>query len=255
MPWITASGELYASSVQLTADFVDRDDGTRFARRDGADYAEALANLLPQGVAWSRDPDSVLMQLIAGLAQTWGLVDDRAADLLQVEADPRTTLELLDDWERAYGLPDPCLAEPQGVADRQQALVTHMTFVGRQDRGFFVGLAASLGYAIEIKEYSPFMCGISRVGDTRPTGTDGEQFRWEIGPPEMRFFWTVRVGATRLTWFRVGGGGGHVGIDPHLRIALATDLECMLRRWKPAQTDLVFDYSGLGPPDPMAGTP
>jgi uncharacterized protein YmfQ (DUF2313 family) len=58
-----------------------------------------------------------------------------------------------------------------------------------------------------------------------------------------------------LTWFRVGGSGGQTGVDPHLRIALATDLECLLRRWKPAHSDVVFDYSGDGISDPMAGTP
>jgi uncharacterized protein YmfQ (DUF2313 family) len=97
--------------------------------------------------------------------------------------------------------------------------------------------------------------GISSVGDTRPTGAAGEPFQWEIGPPEMRFYWSVKVDATRLTWFRVGLGGGQAGVDPHLRIGIATDLECVLRRIKPAHTEVLFDYSGLGPPDPMAGTP
>jgi uncharacterized protein YmfQ (DUF2313 family) len=71
----------------------------------------------------------------------------------------------------------------------------------------------------------------------------------------MRFYWTVDVGATRLTWFRVGTGGSQVGVDPHLRIALATDLECVLRRWKPAHTEVIFNYSGLVDGGEFAGLP
>jgi uncharacterized protein YmfQ (DUF2313 family) len=227
----------------------------RHLRRGGDEYTDALAGLLPRGVAWPREPTSVLMKLVAGLAEIWGYVDSRAADLLETETDPRSAFETLPEWERAFGLPDPCVAEPLTIGDRQKALVAKMTTEGGQSRAFFIALAATLGYTISIREYSPFMCGVSQVGDTRPTGTAGEPFRWEIGPPEMRFYWTVKVGVVRLTWFRVGGGGGQTGVDPHLRIALATDLECVLRRWKPAHTDVLFDYSSLGVPDPMAGTP
>ncbi|GGC90244.1 YmfQ family protein [Chelatococcus reniformis] len=225
MPWITAAGELFSSSVQLTADFVDSDDGTKFWRRSGDDYAEALANLLPVGVAWPRDPESVLMQLVAGLAQTWGLVDGRAADLLQIESDPRYADEMLPDWERAFGLPDPCVVEPQTEDDRRQALVVKMTFVGRQDRGFFTGIAAALGYRLRITEHAPFMAGLSQCGDTRDA--DGD-WRWEIGPPEIRFVWTVRV-------LEVPEG------------ALATDIDCIYRRYKPAHTDFVLDLGAVTP--------
>ena len=68
-----------------------------------------LAALLPIGPAWPREYDSTLMALIGGLSQIWGDVDGRAADLLETESDPRTTVELLPDWERAWGLPDPCV--------------------------------------------------------------------------------------------------------------------------------------------------
>jgi uncharacterized protein YmfQ (DUF2313 family) len=224
-----------------------------YVKRGADDFAEGLAQLLPTGAAWPRDLDAPLMKFVAGLAGVWGDVAQRADDLLVRESDPRATLEMLPDWERAFGLPDPCVAEPLTIGDRQKALVAKMTTEGGQSRAFFISLAASIGYTIAIREYAPFMCGISQVGDTTD-GAGGEP-RWEIGPPEMRFYWTVKVGAVRLTWFRVGDGGGQAGIDPHLRIALATDLECLLRRYKPAHTDILFDYSGLGAPDPMAGTP
>ena len=44
---------------------------------------------------------------------------------------------------------------------------------------------------------------------------------------------------------------GQAGIDPHLRIVRAGDLECLIHRWQPAHTLVLFDYSGIS--DPYAG--
>ncbi len=247
--------------------------------RSGDDYAEALAQLLPKGQAWPRSPDGTLMKVVRGLSQIWGYVERRASLLLEQESDPRITLELLPDWERNWGLPDPCYVEPLTIGDRQIALVQRMTIEGAQSRQFFIAAAAQIGYAITITEYRPFMVGIDRCGDNRQIGdgsgtqTDafgnplfntsglpvalGEysEYPYILGPDTNRFYWTVHVGRTRLTWFRCGAGGGQCGVDPHLRIALATDLECVLRRWKPAHTEIIFDYSGLTTGGSMAGTP
>ena len=60
----------------------------------------------------------------------------------------------------------------------------------------------------------------------------------------------------RPSWFGFESPSGQTGVDPHLRIGMADDLECLLNRWKPAHTQIIFDYSGLSNPgDPMAGTP
>lgn len=222
----------------------------RHIRRSGDDYAEALSSLLPQGQAWSREPESIIQKTINGLAQIWGYVDGRAADLLERESDPRKTLELLPDWERNWGLPDPCLTVPQTIAERQITLVQWMTLLGAQSREFFIAYSLKIGYVIWIEEYSPFMAGMSQVGDTRD---DRGDYRWQIGPPEMRFYWKVHIDQARLAWFR--SSSGQAGVDPHLRIGIAQDLECVLRRWKPAHTEIVFDYSGLATGGSMAGTP
>src|SRR5258707_8103611 len=115
----------------------------RHVRRTGDEYRDAFLSLLPQGQAWPRHaPGSVLWQAIDGLCDYWGFVDGRAADLLVRESDPRTTLELLPDWERNWGLPDPCYAEPQTIGERQRELVMRMTMMGGQSRQFFIDTAA-----------------------------------------------------------------------------------------------------------------
>jgi uncharacterized protein YmfQ (DUF2313 family) len=223
----------------------------RHVRRTGDDYGTAFLSLLPQGQAWPREPDSTLVLTCRGLSYYYGFVDGRAADLLERESDPRKTIELLPDWERAWGLPDPCFPDAMTIIERQKMLVLKMTMLGGQSRAWFMWVAEWIGAPIEyIEEYAPFMAGVSNVGDTRDVHGD---YRWQIGPPEMRFYWTVHMAQAPLTWFRCASG--QAGVDPHLKIGLATDLECLFQRWKGAHTEIVFDYSGLSAGGPMAGTP
>src|SRR5262252_11146789 len=112
----------------------------RHVRRSGDDYAVGMNNLLPQGLAWPRWPNTVLQNVVQGLAQIWGFVDSRAADLLERESDPRQTVELLPDWERNWGLPE-CGLPLGTIGERQKALVLKMTLLGAQSREFFIDVA------------------------------------------------------------------------------------------------------------------
>jgi uncharacterized protein YmfQ (DUF2313 family) len=247
--------------------------------RAGEDYAVALQALIPQGPAWPRDEESALTRVIKGLTRIWGDFEVRASKLLEFESDPRLTIELLPDWERNWGLPDPCYTAPQSIYERQLALVMRMTLMGAQSREFFVQIAAMIGYDITITEYRVFVCGIDRCGDSRVYGVtppdpmvdewgrpildpsghpvdNGELSAWPqygLGPPGNRFYWTVHVESAKLTWFRASSG--QTGVDPHLIIGIAEDLECLLDRWKPAHTEIIYDYSGLQTGGDMAGTP
>jgi uncharacterized protein YmfQ (DUF2313 family) len=227
----------------------------RHVRRSGDDYKQAFLALLPQGEAWPREVGSTLVRVCGGLCEFWGYVDGRIADLLERESDPRLTIELLPDWERNWGLPDPCYTAPQSITERQAALVYKMTTLGGQSAQFLIDAAAHIGYSISISEYHPFMVGIDRVGDNRIQYIDGtySDYPYILGPPENRFYWSVHVDTKKLIWFRVTSG--QCGIDPHLMIGLADDLECLLNQIKPAHTEIIFDYSGEQPQGPMAGTP
>ena len=251
-------------------------DRDKHITRSGDDYVSALSQLLPHGISWPRTVDSVLMKLVNGLSQIWGVVENAASLLLEVESDPRITASLLPEWERAFGLPDPCLSEPLTIGDRRTALIMRMTLLGEQSREFFIRIAAEIGYVITITEYRPFMVGIDRVGDNRTIGDGGLMFNnfhkpilnemglpvelgeyseypYIFGADTNRFYWKVHVRNARLTWFRMAAG--QTGIDPHLRIGIASDLECLLQRYKPAHTEIIFDYSGLAAGGDMAGTP
>jgi len=273
----------------------------RHVRRDGDAYVEAFAKLLPHGLAWPRKPGSVLMRTVKGLAEFYGFVDNRAGDLLERESDPRKTGEydfeyppgsgqyvkdgLLPDWEKSWGLPDPCFPKATTQDERRRMLVLYMTWPSyarvdgkvidwrdsTQSRNYFTWLMKFIGYEVQdnyIGEFAPFMAGVSQVGDTRPVKPEldangnptgnfvldtGKNFRWYIGPPEQRFAWYVNVGSRSYTWFRAGSG--QAGVDPHLRIGVPQDIQCLLNRWKPSHTALVMNFNDSGTNDPMAGTP
>lgn len=199
------------------------------------DYAELIEGELPQGNAWPRDPDKPLMLWVRGCAQIWGDVDGTAAELLVVESDPRYTIKLLPDWERNFGLPDPCIPVVQSIPERQRALVNKMTTEGGQSIPFFVGVAKTLGYTIAIEEYLPFQFGLSSFGGPRG----------RFMGPLVRFTWKVHVYGGRLTRFRFGRSS--FGRDAFLEIRHAEDLECIFRRWAPAHTIVVFDYLNRDP--------
>lgn len=201
----------------------------KWVQRTVVEYAQGWNDLLPTGAAWPRDPGSVLQLVVSGLAQIWGdQIEAKAATLLKVESDPRSTNLLLPEWESAFGLPDTCLANnPTDPVARRANLVNKMTFLGAQSRSFFISQAALYGQTISIQEYSPYQCGISGVGDTRNIDPDGlNSYRWGLGNETIRFYWTVGVTALTASWN-------------------GADLFCVMNRWKPAQTIVVFDYSAL----------
>lgn len=200
-----------------------------WAQRTTVEYVQGWNELLPMGAAWPREPDTVLQMVVKGLAQVWGEDFEASAALLLVtESYPRATTILLPEWERAFGLPDVCLPTlPTNIAVRQQNLVDKMTFLGAQSRQFFAEQALLYGQNVNIREYSPYQCGISGVGDTTNIDPDGlGSYRWGLMQPEMRFAWTVIVTSLTVAWN-------------------GTDLFCIMNRWKPAHTSVVIDYSAL----------
>ena len=186
------------------------------------DYLRSLQALLPHGRAWSRDDDTVLTQLLAAFATEFARVDARAMQLVD-EADPRTTFELLADWERVAGLPDSCVVVEQNVAQRRAALAARLTSIGGQSAAYLEALAALNGYSITISEHHLF-----DVTDT----VDGLvysypwQFVFDVTSAllsKFEFAVTDSVSDALSTWSNAG-------------------IECIINRYKPAHTLALFIY-------------
>jgi len=192
-------------------------------RLTAAEYQDQLRALLPQGAAWPRAADSVLASLLLGWSEELARIDGRAWDLLE-EIDPRTTTELIAEWERICGLPDPCSGLAPTLQGRRDAVLAKLTGRGGQSRAFYIALAAAFGFAITIEEFDLFT-----VGDTVGMSLTGDPWR---------FAWLVRAPEVTVREFAVGqstageplrSGGNHL-------------LECVLTRLKPAHTHVIFAY-------------
>lgn len=190
------------------------------------DYLRQLQALLPPGPAWPRDDDATITRLLHGLAEELARVDGRARQLLE-EADPRTTAELFTDWERVAGLPDACAVAfggEQTTAQRRAALVGRLTTVGGQTPAYFIGLAAALGYAITITEFSEHT-----VDD------DVDNPLYDVA---WSFAWQVNAALDTVT---------ELTVDDTVEDPLASWgnalLECVLRRVAPAHTIPIFSYT------------
>ena len=83
-----------------------------------------------------------LSLLLLGVAQEFVRLEDRALTLVD-EADPRTTTEMLSDWETTAGLPDPCHGLGATVEARRAELVARLTALGSCSRAFYIGIAAT----------------------------------------------------------------------------------------------------------------
>lgn len=220
---------------------------------DAAAYLDQLQQLLPNGPAWSRDPDAELTRLLAAIAEEFARVDARTGQLFD-EADPRTALELLPDWERVVGLPDPCTgAIASTVPERRLAIVGALTARGGQSIVYLTQLAASLGYAIAIEEFRLSRAGAMRAGDACH-GIDDWAFTFEVDvlpPGAVPGGVDPITGITAFTAIDVGvvflrAGTGRSG--DRLQTFGSSAIECVIRRARPAHTSTIFAY----PPDPPA---
>lgn len=189
------------------------------------DYLQQIKQLLPRGPLWSGlVEDDTFQAYLEGEVEEKRRIHNRAFNLIN-ETDPRTTYELLPEWEQFAGLPDNCLGELGTLEQRQQSLHTKLTTIGGQSRQYYIDLAATLGYSITITEFDQFS-----VNDTVDESINGQD--WE-------FAWQVNAPDETVTYLRVSSD-----VDTALADWGNERLECAISRLKPAHTTVLFAYGG-----------
>lgn len=118
-----------------------------------AQWRDQLLAALPPGKAWPQGPGTVFYELTWGLAEGFARAEARIEDLL-IEADPRSTSELLPEWEQRYGLPR-CGDLEQTTTERRDTLVATIQDEGNGSPDHLISLAAAVGYVITIDENTP----------------------------------------------------------------------------------------------------
>lgn len=189
-------------------------------------FLRLLQDLLPRGLAWPREPQADLTDLMDGLAAEYCRLDARTTDFLN-EMDPRNTTELVEDWERLLGLPDECTGEQTSLASRRAEIVAKLTAQGSLNPQFYIDFAARLGYTITIYEYRQFQAGRSVAGD--PVSNGPWVHVWQVNAEDS-------------VAQRFSAGQNFAG-DP-LAVYADAVLECAITKRKPAHTIVLFTYGG-----------
>jgi uncharacterized protein YmfQ (DUF2313 family) len=184
-------------------------------------FYQALTSLLPQGYAWPRDPNSVLMRLMRATAGAFG---ELQAFIEQTVAQwqPHITVNRLAEWEAATGLPDDCFGTDQTANGRRLLLLDRLR--GMQLKfedssaaalGAIEDICLALGYPASAKYNLPFRVGM-RVSD-------------RLGALDGQLYITVTIQASP---FRCGDPVGKRLLEGALN---GSELICFLRRVLPAR--------------------
>lgn len=191
-----------------------------------AENLQQLLAMLPPGPAWPRQPGTVLYAQLENFADELARINLRIADLIN-EADPRTALDLLDDWERVAGLPDPCVTADDLTTERRQiALTSKLIMQGGQSRRYFIDMAAALGYpGATIEEYRPMTCN-DTCNDA--LWTIGDIPVWQLNLPSDGGLIIATCNST---------------CDVPLQSWGDQAIECRVNRYKPAHTEVIFAYT------------
>ncbi len=217
---------------------------------------QGIIRKLPNGFALTRRGrilDTVLTAVATLLQDA-----ETEAERLMEEIDPRTTNALLPDFERVLG-PDPCGRDQAALTVDQRQKLAHQrwTAFGGQSIPYYIETAAKLGVTVTIREFWPSKAGYLRAGQRlRP---EGSQFVWSIDVPSRVYTVKFRAGVSRaghrlgtsetdgpvnladyitVIKFRAGASRARHRLGTFTR----SEIECALRRIKPAHTHLVFGY-------------
>jgi uncharacterized protein YmfQ (DUF2313 family) len=196
----------------------------RDARTTGAVLADLLT-LLPPGRAWARAATSNLVKTLKPIAAAIARLEAIVATL-KTEINPATADAMLADFERVLG-PDPCgLDDAAGALGKRRLQAwRRWTRKGGASAAYFIALAAAYGITITVETCWPTEagdeCGAELINAP-------EQFVWVVSLP-LIWVTDAECGVTVC-----GDYLGEFGLSP---------IECLIRRYKPAHTTVVFSYS------------
>jgi hypothetical protein len=118
------------------------------------EYTNALAQNMPGGPLYvAKDIDgTTLRDLVVGLSGEGVRLDNFLSDIA-FNHNPAVTVDYIEEWEAALGIPDSCFPGPgnnQTLAERQRDLVVKFAGLNISNRADYIALAAKYGFIVEI---------------------------------------------------------------------------------------------------------
>lgn len=203
--------------------------------------AAEFRRLLPRGPIWEFALGSIADLALTGLSLPIAAVED-LVDRFVLEADPRTTVEFLPDFERVYGLPD-CTATSTSLVARRAAVLRKMNSPIGQTEAALISVVQNFGLNCEIDTFDAAVIDEAEIGDMLYDEAWEHALEFHLPNPPVVFF--------EADW---SGAGDPLAED-------VTDaLECALAAVAPAHAVLLFTYdlplpSGYQPWDPWEAAP
>ncbi|MEX4029068.1 Uncharacterized protein conserved in bacteria (DUF2313) [Haemophilus influenzae] len=190
------------------------------------DHKKVLAKLYPP-VSYDVNGERFLAQCEVD-GNAFDRLQKSAVDLLQI-IEPATSNTMLSDWERLCGIKTDYTNNYQA---RVKRVIAKLNAIGGLSIPYFKRIAESIGYRIEIKEFSP-------LANDLPTTGDLAQFRNEARD-NLIFMWRVSVlnGDDNIVYFRAGSSFA----SNHLVEFGDPIIEEFFRDLKPADTYCYFAY-------------
>jgi len=195
-----------------------------FKNHSQNEHALSIAAYFPGGRLFgaARTLGTKLFSFLRGLASEFQRVEQFLSDLPS-ELDPRTTVNLIEEWERNVGIPDSCIPIASTIEQRRANVVLKLTALGAQTEQDFVELATLLGFEITI---------------VRPSE--------EFVPPYDVPFIPEDGTAVRFTWI-IRGANIVKDVPPYAVPFIPEEgsaeniLQCLFNKLKPANTLLLFE--------------
>lgn len=192
--------------------------------RNLEEQAQSLANYLPGGRLFKQANirDSNFRKLLRGLAEELIRSDDFIR-VYQEEIIPDETVSFIDEWEAAVGIPDACFSGVGTVAERRFHVLIKLASLGVQTAEDLVELGALFGITLDVRSGSV-------------NGNFPFVFPWRFYNSAIEARFTIVVSftvteANRFPFtFPIVFGDEQIGI-----------LECLFRRLKPANCDILFE--------------
>lgn len=191
-----------------------------------ADFAALLRRMQPRGKLWEGPDDTVMAQLRVGQVALMAQFAGRLAALTESESYPPTSIELLPAWNKAFSLPDPCMAPDPTVEQQQSALAAKIAQNRGLSRASIIAVVAALGYTITIDEFRPARFGEAVFGGTFAGPDWGKT--WQVNAPEFAIDY-AKFGSASFGDYYASWG--------------STELQCVINRIAPPNTIVIFNYS------------
>lgn len=203
--------------------------------------ATELRQISPRGPLWNFREGGVADRTRLALANPVALVHSILERVLR-EADPRTAVDALPDFERVFGLPDGCAATSTSLIARRAAVLQRMSAPLGQTEVDIENAVKSFGLDCVVESHRESLAGEAAIGDLLTNEAWSHSLTIHLPDPPVVFF--------EAEW---SGAGDPIAED------VSSAVECAVQRLAPAHAALVFEYdlpnSGYQPWDPWEVTP